>query len=264
MLFFPQLASGSVCQLPAERAMTLRTVANELDGGVRTRLSDPGAGVVRWQLAYHNLSDAEWAAIAELFAATEGRLNSFTFLDPTDNLLLWSEDWARSAWTLDPLLTLRTGIADPFGAEHAIEITNGAQTVQRAMQTISAPGGYQYCFSIYLRGDAPATVQLVQATETQQPARAVAVGPAWKRVSHAARLTSIEESIGFGLELPAGVRVQAFGAQVEAQMAPGPYKKTLDRGGVYSRTRFDSDVLSRETEAPGANSCSLALASSLS
>ena len=61
--------------------------------------------------------------------------------------------------------------------------------------------------------------------------------------------------------LPAGVRIQAFGAQVEAQPAAGHYKKTTDQGGVYPKTRFESDSLSISTEAPNQNSCVVNLVS---
>jgi len=50
-----------------------------------------------------------------------------------------------------------------------------------------------------------------------------------------------EDGISFGLQLPAGARIFAFGAQAEPQPAPGYYRKTTDRSGVYSHTRFDSD-----------------------
>jgi hypothetical protein len=37
------------------------------------------------------MSDQELAALEALFQAVEGRLTPFTFLDPADNLLAWSE-----------------------------------------------------------------------------------------------------------------------------------------------------------------------------
>jgi hypothetical protein len=70
----------------------------------------------------------------------------------------------------------------------------------------------------------------------------------------AANPAAQEASISFGLQLSGGIRIEAFGAQVEAQPAAGPYKKTTDHSGVYSATRFDSDCLQRSTEAPNQNS----------
>jgi hypothetical protein len=57
--------------------------------------------------------------------------------------------------------------------------------------------------------------------------------------------------------------VEAFGAQVEAQPGAGLYKKTIDLGGVYSKTRFSSDSLSFVATAPNQNSCQIDLISTL-
>ena len=46
-------------------------------------MGEPSAGIVRWQLQYSSVTDAEWATIEQLFEAAEGRLTTFTFLDPT-------------------------------------------------------------------------------------------------------------------------------------------------------------------------------------
>ena len=72
-----------------------------------------------------------------------------------------------------------------------------------------------------------------------------------------------QDGIGFGVQLPAGVQVDAFGAQVEAQPGAGLYKKTIDLGGVYSNTRFSSDLLSVTATAPNQHSCQIGLISSL-
>ena len=77
------------------------------------------------------------------------------------------------------------------------------------------------------------------------------------------RLAIVQDGIGFGVQLPAGARIDAFGAQVEAQIAPSQYKKTIDRGGVYPKARFDSDSLALSTNAPNQNSGSVSLVSNL-
>ncbi len=63
--------------------------------------------------------------------------------------------------------------------------------------------------------------------------------------------------------MPAGVQVDVFGAQVEAQPGAGLYKKTIDLGGVYSSTRFSSDLLFVTATAPNQNSCQIDLISNL-
>ena len=263
MLHYPQLTSGSVCQFPVKRRTTLRTVSNELPSGDNIRMSDPGAARVRWQLQYLGLTDRERTAIEQLFEAAEGRLTTFSFLDPTDNLLLWSEDYTKSVWTVDPLLQVTSGIADPFGGSGATQLTNTAQAAQSAAQSIEAASWFQYCFSVYLRSDSPSTIQLVLSAAGQELRSAIAVSTVWTRATKTGSIPSNLDVISFRLELPAGARVSAFGAQVEPQLAAGHYKKTLDRAGVYSGTRFDSDSLTITTDTPNQHSCSVSLVSSL-
>lgn len=263
MLYYPQLNSGAVCQFPITRQTEMRTVSNEMLSGDSIRMSDPDAALVRWQLQYSALIDNEWLAIEQLFEAVEGQLSTFTFLDPTDNLLMWSEDWTKSVWTADPLVQLSTGMADPLGGSNAMQITNTSQTLQRVVQSTNAPSWFQYCYSVFLRSNAPATVQFVLETTGQELLGSIQVGSAWSRAISDATLAAHADGIGFGLQLPAGISIQAFGAQVEAQPAAGPYKKTIDRGGVYATTRFDSDSLVRTANAQNLNSGTVKLVSKL-
>src|SRR5262249_11127352 len=157
MLYYPQLTSGSVCQFPAGWRTTIRTISNELAGGANIRMSDPGGRTMCWRLEYSSLTDDEQSAMEQLFEAAEGRLESFTFLDPTDNLLTWSEDWTKPTWTSDPLLQSAGGGTDPFGGSGALQITNIAQTAQQVVQSLGGASWFQYCFSVYLRSDSPST-----------------------------------------------------------------------------------------------------------
>jgi hypothetical protein len=226
-------------------------------------MGDPSAGVVRWQLQYSNVTDAEWATIEQLFEAAEGRLTTFTFLDPTANLFMWSEDWTKPVWTADPLLQIVTGIPDALGGSNAVQVTNTSQSTQRIVQSIAAASSFQYCFSVYLRSDVPSVVQMVMSSTGQDSLTSISTGPAWVRAVKSGGLSVSQNGIGFGVQLPAGARIQAFGAQVEAQMAAGQYKKTIDRGGVYAKTRFDSDALTLTTNAPNQNAGTVSLYSNL-
>jgi hypothetical protein len=263
MLYFPQLSSGVVAQFPVNRRAATRTVTNQLLSGYNIRMSDPGAATVSWQLQYSDLTDAEFASLEQLFEAAEGQLTTFTFLDPVDNLLMWSEEWTNAVWAADPLLQISTGIADPLGGTGAVQFTNTAQTTQRIVQTMEAPSWYQYCCSIYLRANTPSTVQLLLSATGQESLTQVSIGSSWTRAVFAASLTLQQDGISFGLQLPAGAAVSAFGPQVEPQTAPGDYKKTTDLAGVYTNTRFDSDSLTLTTGAPNQNSCTVNLVSNL-
>lgn len=223
---------------------------------------DPSAALIRWQLSYTNLTKAEWASIEQLFEAAEGKLNSFTFVDPTDNLLMWSEDWTKPVWTVDPLLQITNGTQDPSGGSGAIRIANTAQGVQRVVQTIASASWFQYCFSIYLRSETPVSASLI-CEGGEESNKSVSIGANWTRMVHAGQLTSRQDGIAFGLELPPGAQIQAFAPQTEAQRAPGSYKKVTDRGGVYTNTRFDSDSLTGIADGPNRNSGRVTLVSGL-
>ena len=263
MLYYPQLTTGSISQFPVRRGTNMRTVANQLAGGYTIRMADTGAQKVQWQLRYSDLTDGERSSIESLFEAAEGQLNTFTFLDPTDNLLMWSEDWTQAVWTADPLLQVAGGVQDPLGGSAAVQLTNTAQTTQQVVQTTGGPSSFVYCYSVYVRSNAPATIQLVVTATGQTGLTAVTTNASWMRVSTSGSFSVQQDGIGFGVQLPAGVQVDAFGAQVEAQPAAGLYKKTIDLAGVYSSTRFSSDLFLVTATAPNQNSCQIGLTSSL-
>lgn len=261
MLYFPQLASGACAQLPLRRRLSLRTVRNESSSGDTIRMSDSSAKTTSWQLQYKNLSDEELASIQQLFEASEGRLGTFTFLDPSDNLLEWSGDWTKRAWTAGPMMQVVGGVSDPIGGSAAMQLTNTGQAPQRVVQAIPAASWFQYCFSTYVRSDAPGGATLVVASGGEESTSAIVTSATWTRVVKVAGLSSKNDGISFGIELAAGQRIHAYGAQVEAQVSDGLYKPTTDRAGVYGKTRFDSDALTINAEGVNNNSCAVQLVS---
>ncbi|MGI8745542.1 MAG: phage head spike fiber domain-containing protein [Bryobacteraceae bacterium] len=257
MLYYPQLTTGSLTHYPISRRNHRRTVTNVLADGSDIREEDPGAAQALWDLSYAHVTPSEFTSIEQLFDAVEGRLMTFTFLDPTDNLLKWSEDLTHSTWTVDPLLQIAGGIQDVLGSTGGAQLTNTAQAVQQVGQTIAAPSWFQYCFSAYLRSDAPCTVQMIASSQSGQVRQAFEVGSVWARAVAPIHLASQDDGIHFGLELPAGCTVTIFGPQVEAQLGAGPYKKTTDMAGVYAKSRFDSDGLMWTATGPQQYSCSV-------
>src|SRR5260370_25501899 len=97
----------------------MRTVVNALADGSVVRAGDSGARRMRWELRYSGLTVAEWQAIEQLFVATQGQVGSFTFLDPVENLLAWSEDFSKGVWRVDPLLQEEGGGCESRGGAWA-------------------------------------------------------------------------------------------------------------------------------------------------
>jgi len=263
VLYFPQLHSGAVSQYPMSKNTVTRTISNLLEDGGTIRMSDGGAAQVSWRLTFSGLSTAEWNAIEQLFEAVQGSLSTFTFLDPTGNLLSWSEDYRQAVWTVDPLVVFGPGNPGPFSGTNGTRVTNTAQANQRFMQHISGPGCYQYCFSAYLRANAQQTVSLILSSSRALTERSCTVTPQWTRFILSANLQTSDDGIAFGISLGPGASVDLFGPQVEPQPGAGKYKKTVDRSGVYTNCRFSDDSLTLSTQGLNQHSATIRLVSNL-
>jgi hypothetical protein len=252
MLVYPQLGSGALSQFPVRRRRKLRTVANYTADGRAIKLPDPAGAVTEWSLQYSGLTDDEAAALEQFFAAAEGTLNGFTFLDPTSNLLAWSDHLNEAAWQRGPLVTVADGISDPNGgtrAWHAANTGGGAQTIG---QTIAAPAGYLYCLSAYARSTQAVTVtMLLGANRTDKE-----IGAQWTRIVAAAHGDPATESITLGLELPAGAAIDVFGIQAEPQGGASAYQSSTS-GGVYENARLRDDALTIVDTDVNCHSCTV-------
>ena len=257
--FFPQLPVGSIAQYPISRQWSKTTQVNEMQSGATVLMPGTDPARVSWKLNYTGLSDAEWSSLATLFNSVHGSYGTFTFLDPTDNLLAWSGDFTQKIWSVDPLLQLTGGAADPENGNTAATIVNAGQAAQRIMQSILGAGWFLYCFSVYLRAATDCSVKLVRSTASGEATQGVNVSQTWTRFVVAGALTGQDANVSFGIEIPPAVAVAAFGPQAEAQPSPGLYKPTLSRGGVYTASRFDQDVLTQTADAVGQYSTTLVI-----
>ncbi len=250
MLYFPQLQTGASGQYPMVRKRTIRTVENTGIDAHSLKLGDPGGGFTLWELHYLGLTDVEWRAIADLFEATEGRLRSFTFLDPADNLLTHTDDLTAAEWEPDALLRLTPAVPDPHGTSLATRATNTAQIPQRILQYVEIPANFHYCFSVYARSGQVATVRLERSSDSRWDSTARVITPNWRRLVSSGNLGAAEVGVSVGVELEPGATVELFGFQLEPQPAASKYKATKSRSGVYRNVRFAEDTLRLTTEGP--------------
>ena len=239
MLLYPQLTSGALSQFPLRRHHCFRTLLNTAADGTVVKLADSGAETIEWQLNYSGLSDVELAALVQFFAATEGTLNSFTFLDPTGNLLAWSDDLSNAVWSAGPLISATAANADPLGGNNAWSLVNAGLGVQDVYQTVMTPGGYLYTLSLYVKAAAGTTVNLLLGGTLY----ARLAGPSWQRLQCTGNTDPTAASVTFGVELTASTTVEIYGIQVEPQGSPSPYKASTT-GGCYVNARFRDDMLS--------------------
>ncbi len=249
MLVFPQLSSGAVSQLPLRRQTGYRTLVNQALDGSEIRVADADYLDRQWELSLQALSDGEWQAIQALFAATEGRLQTFLFLEPGENLLAWSDDFTQAAWVKSGV-TVATGIADPLGGTAASELS-GAGALS---QSLNIPASFRYAASIWARTTgAGASLQLSDGGG-QQSAAAFAGDGQWRRYSLSTAFTGTSQTLVFAVNTPGGAAVDLYGAQLEAQPAASAYKQTLQEGGVHAAARFSSDTLQDRATSPGQHS----------
>jgi len=217
--------------------MRRRTVINQAGDGRTVRMADPAGEITEWQLRYSELSDAEIDVLQGFFLAAEGALQEFTFLDPTANLLAWSDRLEEPVWLKGPLLTVSGGRLINEGA--------GPQTIS---QTIAAPAGYLYCFSASMRAAEPLTAGIFAGSEAAEHE----ITAEWRRI----RFTATVDDPTFGLEIPANGSVYVRGLQVEAQ-ATASCEQISRRGGVYEGARLRDDTLAIETTGVNRHSCTV-------
>src|SRR5216684_8533490 len=153
MLYFPQLSTGAVGQYQIKKRRLSTTVVHEAWACTRLNLADPDAAAVEWTLDFQTLTDNERDALEQLFGGVEGRLGDFTFLDPTDNLLCWSEKLDEAVWQRNLLLTITAAVADPNGGSFANRVSNSSGAALAIEQTVNGPEWFQYGLSVQARSD---------------------------------------------------------------------------------------------------------------
>jgi hypothetical protein len=261
MRVLPQLGTGAAGQFPLRKLRTARTASNESSGGSQYKLADDAGASIEWRLAFTAMNDGERDLLTHFFEAMEGRLTDFTFLDPADNLLCWSEQLDNAIWQRNALLQVTGGIGDPFGTQRAWRLTNTSGAALRIEQNLNVPGWFTYALSLYARSAGPEQPGLLRATQTLTQLETRSTGPSWSRYTLSGGFSSTEESVRFGLEIGAGRSIDVFGLQAEAQPTASQYKKTTARCGVYSTARFGDDDLTVTSDGPNRHSCELRVVS---
>jgi hypothetical protein len=248
MLVFPQLPSGALSHFPVSKRIRFRTVVNRAPDGSSIKAPDPAGETTEWTLSYSGLSDSEAATLEQFFKDAEGRLNGFTFLDPSANLFAASDNLDAKDWEKDPLLGLTTGADDPRGGKLAWRLQNSGGGPQSLAQTLAAPPGYVYCVSAYVLAPQASSVTLFAGS--QRLARIASAQ--WGRVT----LTASPDTPRFGVEIPAGAEIVVYGLQVEAQPAASEYQSTTG-GGVYEGARLKDDSFQITATGVNRHSCTL-------
>lgn len=86
MSTFPRLKSGSVAQYPLRAGLRFATHTTRFLDGTEQRFPLRGQVKRRWVIRLELLEEAELSVLEDFFADRKGRLLSFTFTDPRDQI----------------------------------------------------------------------------------------------------------------------------------------------------------------------------------
>ncbi len=262
-LFFPQLSSGALAQYPIQKTRLARTVKNVLPDGSMILFADPDGARLVWQLVYTELSTADLGALQNHFTACVGPFHQFTFIDPTDNMLVSSSDVTVTAWEKSSLIQLSSGSPDPEGGTAAFTAINAGQASGLISQTLRVPAGYQYCFSLYAVSDGPAELTLLRQGLSAQQSTVAVIGAGWTRVISSGQLDDPGTTLTVAVNLAAGQQVGLYGLQLEPQVAPSRYRTTAQTGGVYASAHWGVDQLTISADAPNLFSTAFSIETAL-
>ena len=263
-LIFPQLSSGALVQYPIRKVTTIRTIKNILADGSMLVMADPGAGQLRWTLSYAALQPTDMNALQTHFERCGGPLRGFTFLDPTDNLLIYSADLTQSPWITPALVTIESHMPDPMGGNAAFYITNGGSAAQQIVQALPAVSvNFQYCFSVYAASTSGGTCSLVLSSANTQQTSVCPLGPLWSRLSSSGTLNDTGTGLSVAISLAAGQSISLFGPQLEPQFAPSRFRPTYSNGGVYVNAHWAGAELVFTADAPNLFSTSFSIETSV-
>jgi len=252
MLTYPQLATGALTQYGIVKVRQERTIQNTMADGSVIAVADPAGAAVQWKLQYTALSDTERQTLEQFFTAAVGTLNGFTFLDPSGNLLAWSEDLTNAVWSPAPQLALTGAIQDPEGGTKAWQLTNNGAGGQSLTQVLNVPTTYTYTFSAYLRANQPTSAMLQLGGATAS----VTLSNAWSRYQITGSGDATATYITLGVGVPAGAVVSLFGPQAEAQQTASVYQPSTN-GVIYDNARLQSDFLTVTTSGVNRHSATV-------
>jgi hypothetical protein len=258
-LYFPQLASGAVAQYPIRKMKFARTIKNVMPDGTMILHPDPDAARLLWGLSYTNLSNSDVEAIQAHFTNCVGPFHAFTFIDPTDNMLLSSSDLRAAAWQTSSVINVISGTDDPEGGSSAFTVTNTGQADQVISQTVEVPANYRYCFSLYVNSEQASAITLIRSGNSAGERTSVPITRGWSRVVSSGQLNDPGKIFTVAISLAAGQRVELYGVQLEAQISPSRYRATTRTAGVFSNAHWGIDELTVISEAPNLFSTSFSI-----
>jgi hypothetical protein len=263
MLVFPDLRSQAIAQLPSSYQTSIRVAEAKTVSNKSFTYLDEAHRYKVWHLRFQGLTDEERSTLDGFYRAAGGRLRTFLFVDPFDNLFADSGlDSPR--WTADPQLLVRSGEIGPKGLGQALLISNSSMTAGRFRQILSVPGWFRYTHSIHVRSISNSQVTLYALSGDNAVARLVSPGSDWSRKSLTFARLSQSGTLEAGVEIGPLTEVCLYGAQLECTAAPTNYKETSARSGIHLDCRFGNDILTWQSEGINSHSTQIEIITRIS
>jgi hypothetical protein len=232
-----------------------------------TDLSDyPIGSLGKFNLNYPSITDAEVAVLRAFMATTKGRYHAFRFLDPSGNLLKYSEDFSAMDW-IKSGISYSPGQTDPFGGDGNLAslLTGSYSNSYLCAQIGSSNGlsGFIINTSVWLKGNFPGQtvgLSLIDINNPTAPLRQnlLSLSTSWARYSMNVLLW---DNTSYGVMLGgAGTwadSVYVYGFQVAPSKGECAYTRSPDNYGDHANVRFDTDTFTYQGIGPNQNSVSL-------
>lgn len=259
--YYPQINGNLIItQLPYTSELAYSTVVQDLETGMRWTYPLRGVSLPgypnfplgRFTLNYPGITDAEAATLEAFFNSMRGKWLTFRFLDPSGNLLQFSEDFTKSYWSKTASHT--AGQADPFNNTNATLLGSGN------VEGVVGPsdGGMQgivMCASIWAKasaGGVSATIGFLDnSTSTFYSNTFLVPTGNWLRVSKTLVLPTNNQFL-FKLTISGG-SCTVFGAQVAPTKGESAYVRTPGNYGYHENVRFDTDYFDVNVSGPNQN-----------
>lgn len=271
------LETGALARYPLSTKEVFSTRTNKFADFSRQTFAQLANPLSQWVINLQLLKDSEASDWKDLFEATQGAYAPFTFIDPWDNLLQYSEQQETSPWASvgGIAVTQASGaIVDPFGRfsqrPRLLTISNtGTALLEQTVNVLpggtgnSRTAGLTLTASIYAyltAGSLPFSL----AINDGAGASSVTVTPttSWQRFAVTRRSVSTNTSTNVTIELnnfssTGGVYI--FGVQLEAAGAMSDYKTTTSYCGFHPTCYFQTDEQDRQAVEFGVNTTQLVI-----
>lgn len=246
------MVPGSLARYPLSRKFEFATRTVKFADFSRQTFAQLANPLGAWVLNLSLLQDQEVADWMNFYETAQGAATPFTFVDPWDNLLLYSEQQENSPWVVGGGGTISvassSAVADPFGVVSGRVRLMTVSVLGFYEQLVSVlPGGsgnsrkngMTLTFSTYVMssGSSPNfNIQIQSSSGTQTFTKAVVPSGSWQRVSLTAQFanTNADPQVDVAFTNFSGTgSVYIFGSQLEAAGLASGYKQTSTYCGVH-------------------------------